>query len=143
MIERLQQVFDCFRAARLRTHPAKGQFSVSRVLFLVHIFDHNDLSINDAKISIKNYPRPTTLRRVKSFLAMASYYSRFLKNFSRITTPLRALLKHDAKFQWTNECEEVFQHLKNALTTAPILALPNFNRPFMLTTEERSKKRSC
>jgi hypothetical protein len=99
-------------------------------------FDHNGLSINDAKISIvKNYPRPTTLRRVKSFLAMTSYFRRFLKDFSRITTPLRALLKQDAKFKWTDECEEVFQYLKNALITAPILALPNFNRPFILTTD--------
>jgi hypothetical protein len=124
------------RAARLRIHPAKCQFFVSRVLFLDHIFDHNGLSINDAKISIaKNYPGPTTLRRVKSFLARASYFRRFFKDFSRIVTPLRALLKQDAKFQSTDECEEVFQCLENALTAAPILALPNFNRLFILTTD--------
>jgi hypothetical protein len=88
MIQRLQQVFDCFRVARLRIHPAKCQFSVSRVIFLDHIFDHNDLSINDAKISIiKNYPRPTTLRRVRSFLAMTTYFKKFMKDLSRITTP--------------------------------------------------------
>jgi hypothetical protein len=52
MIERLQKVFDCFRATRLRIHPAKCQFSVSRVLFLAHIFDHNGLALNEAKISI-------------------------------------------------------------------------------------------
>jgi hypothetical protein len=48
---------------------------------------------------------------------------------------LRALLKQDAKFQWTDDCEAAFQYLKTALTTAPILALPDFNREFILTTD--------
>jgi hypothetical protein len=136
MIQRLQQVIYCFRAARLRIHPATCQFSVSRFLFLCHIFYLNGLSINDAKISIvKNYSRPNTLRRIKSFLTMASYYRKLLTDFSHITTPLRALFEQDAKLQWIDECEEVFQCLKNALSTAPILVLPNFNRPFILTTD--------
>jgi hypothetical protein len=136
MIQRLQQVFDCFRAARLRLHPAKCQFSVTRVLFLGHVFDNNGLSLHKEKISvIQNYPRPTTVRRLKSFYAMTSFYKRFIKDFSHITTPFRALLKQDAKFQWTDECEKTFQYLKAALTSPPILALPDFNRPFLLTTD--------
>jgi hypothetical protein len=103
---------------------------------LEHIFDHNGLTLSDEKISvIKNYPRPTTLRRLKSFLAMSSYFRRYINDYSHITTPLRALLEQDAKFQWTDDCEEAFQYLKTALTTAPILALPNFNREFILTTD--------
>jgi hypothetical protein len=136
MIQRLQQVFDCFRAARLRIHPAKCQFSVARVLFLGHIFDHNGLSLNSEKVRvIKNYPRPTTLRRLKSYLALTLYFRRYIKDYSRITNPLRALFKQGAKFQWTDDCEAAFQHLKTALTSAPTLALPNFNREFILTTD--------
>jgi hypothetical protein len=66
---------------------------------------------------------------------MCSYFRKFVADYSRITTSFRALLEQDAKFQWTDECEEAFQYLKNALTTAPILALPNFNREFILTTD--------
>jgi hypothetical protein len=135
-IQRLQQVFDCFRAARLLIHPAKCQFSVARVLFLDFIFDHNGLSLNPEKVSvIKNYPRPTTLRQLKSYLALTSYFRRYVKDYSRITNSLRALLKQGAKFQWTDDCEAAFQHLRTALTSAPILAQPDFNREFLLSTD--------
>jgi hypothetical protein len=101
-----------------------------------HIFDHDGLSLNNEKISvIKNYSRPTTLRRLKSFICNDFVLQKIIKDYSRITTSLRALLKQDAKFQWTDDCEAAFQYLKTALTTAPILALPNFNREFILTTD--------
>jgi hypothetical protein len=58
-----------------------------------------------------------------------------LKGYSDITKSLRELLKQNVKFQWTPECEEAFQNLKQALITAPILAMPDFNREFMLTTD--------
>jgi hypothetical protein len=100
------------------------------------IFDHNGLSLNNEKISvIKNYPRPTTLRRLKSLSGLTSYFRRFIKDYSRITNSLRALLKQGAKFQWTDDCEAAFQHLRTALTSAPILAIPDFNREFFLSTD--------
>jgi hypothetical protein len=57
-----------------------------------------------------------------------------LKNYSDITRPLRELLKQNVKFKWTPQCEEAFQNLKQALITAPILAMPDFNTDFILTT---------
>jgi hypothetical protein len=121
MLDRLQQVFDRFRQARLRIHPAKCRFSVSRVLFLGHEFSQNGVAISEEKIKIvKNYPRPTTTKAVKSFLGFCSYFRRYLKGYSDVTRPLRELLKQNVKFQWTPECEEAFQKLKQALITAPI-----------------------
>jgi O-acetyl-ADP-ribose deacetylase (regulator of RNase III) len=136
MLDRLQQVFDCFRQARLRIHPAKCRFSVSHVLFLGHEFSPDGVAISEEKIKIvKNYPRPTSTKAVKSFLGFCSYFRRFLKGYSDITRPLRELMKQNVKFKWTPECEEAFQKLKQALTTAPILAMPDFNRDFILTTD--------
>jgi hypothetical protein len=138
MLDRLQQVglFDRFRQARLRIHPAKCRFSVSRVIFLAHEFSQNGVAISEEKIKIvKNYPRPTTTKAVKSFLGFCSYFRRYLKGYSDITKSLRELLKQNVKFQWTPECEEAFQNLKQALITAPILAMPDFNREFILTTD--------
>jgi hypothetical protein len=75
MLERLQQVFDRFRQARLRIHPAKCRFSVSRVLFLGHEFSPDGVAISEEKIKIvKNYPRPTSTKTVKSFLGFSSYF---------------------------------------------------------------------
>jgi hypothetical protein len=69
MLDRLQQVFDRFRQARLRIHPAKCRFSVSRVLFLGHEFSQYGVAISEEKIKIvKNYPRPSTTKAVKYFL---------------------------------------------------------------------------
>ena len=66
---------------------------------------------------------------------MTSYYRKFVKNYAHIASPLTALLKKDVKFQWTPQCEKAFQTLKNALTSAPILAFPQFDRPFILATD--------
>jgi hypothetical protein len=136
MLDRLQQVFDRFRQARLCIHPAKCRFSVSRVLFLGHEFSQDGVAISEKKIKIvKDYPRPTTTKAVESFLDFCSYFRRYLKGYSDITKSLRELLKQNVKYQWTPECEETFQNLKQALITAPILAMPDFNREFILTTD--------
>jgi hypothetical protein len=115
----------------LRIHPAKCRFSVSRVLFLGHEFSQNGVAISEKIKIVKNYPRPTTTKAVKSFLGFCSYFCRYLKGYSDVTKSLRELLKQNVKFQWT----EVFQKLKPALIIAPILAMPDFNREFILTTD--------
>lgn len=136
MINRLQEVFDCFRKARLRIHPAKCQFGLRRVRFLGHVLDQQGISVDESKISIvKNYPVPNTPKKVKSFIGLCSYYRRFVKDFSSIASPLRLLLKQNTKFVWTQKCQEAFEELKQKLITAPILSLPDFSRPFYLTTD--------
>ena len=84
---------------------------------------------------MRDFKRPNTPNRVKLFLGLANYYRRFVANFSQISAPLRALLKKDARFAWTPECEESFNKLKQALITAPVLRLPDFSKPFILTTD--------
>jgi RNase H-like domain found in reverse transcriptase len=66
---------------------------------------------------------------------MTSYYRKFIKSYAKIASPITALLKKDVKFIWTEQCEEAFDTLKKALTSAPILAFPKFNRPFILATD--------
>ena len=61
---------------------------------------------------------------------MAGYYRRFIPDFSRIAKPITGLLKNQTKFVWSIECEEAFQTLKKLLTTAPVLAQPDIERPF-------------
>lgn len=133
---RLQEIFDRFREANLRIHPAKCHWSVDRVKFLGHIWDVNGISVDSDKISIvRDFPRPDTPKKVKSFLGLANYYRRFILGFSILSAPLRGLLAKDKPFIWNANCERAFLDLKTALTTAPVLALPQLNKPYILTTD--------
>ena len=73
---------------------------------------------------MSNWPRPTNVTEIRSFLGMAGYYRRFVKDFSRIPAPLTRLIRKQVKFEWDGTCEQSFQKLKDCLTTAQVLALP-------------------
>lgn len=75
--------------------------------------------------------------QVRQFLGLASYYRRFVSGFAKTASPLHALLKKNAQFNWTTDCEEAFIGLKEALVNTPVLMYPQFNgqRPFILETD--------
>ena len=136
MLQRIDEVCARLRSAKLRLHPAKCHWSVARVKFLGHIFDANGVAVDSSKFDIiLNFPVPNTQKKVRSFLGFANYYRRFIKSFSQISAPLRNILKQNSNFQWSQECQNAFEALKKALITAPVLALPDFKRPFILTTD--------
>ena len=74
--------------------------------------------------AIIEWPRPTTVTEVRSFLGLAGYYKRFVKDFSKIAAPLTRLTQKNVKFNWTDRCEDHFQVLKDLLTSALVLTLP-------------------
>ncbi|WVZ52493.1 hypothetical protein U9M48_003547 [Paspalum notatum var. saurae] len=73
---------------------------------------------------------PQTVTEIRSFLGLAGYYHRFIKDFSRISKPMTALTQKNAKFAWSPKCEEAFGTLKTLLTSAPVLAQPDITKPF-------------
>ena len=78
--------------------------------------------MDPAKVTaVVDWPRPTNISEVRSFLGMAGYYRRFVKDFSKIASPLTQLLRKNHKFDWTSKCEASFQELKNRLVTTPVL----------------------
>ena len=85
--------------------------------------------------AVATWPQPTTVRDVRAFLGLASFYRRFIKNFSRIAKPLTELTKEKSSLQWGEDEERAFLKLKMALVHAPILKLPDFSRPFVVTTD--------
>jgi hypothetical protein len=110
------------------------------VKFLGHIFDERGVSVDTDKFSvIQGFPVPNTVKHVRSFLGLANYYRRFVKAFSQISAPLRNLLKTGVPFVWTEECQTAFEQLKHALITAPVLRLPRFSDPFVLTCDASYK----
>ncbi|XP_072090478.1 uncharacterized protein [Arachis hypogaea] len=108
---------------------SKCEFWLDQVTFLGHIVSKDGIMVDPKKIeSVYIWPRPTTVTKIRSFLRLASYYRRFIKDFSRISAPLTKLTKKNIKFQWSEACEEIFQMLKACLTSTRVLVLPSGSR---------------
>ena len=73
--------------------------------------------------AVIDWPRPTTVTEVRSFLGLAGYYRRFVKDFSKIAAPPTRLTQKNIRFNWTDRCEEHFLLLKDLLTSTPVLIL--------------------
>lgn len=132
-LDHLRQVFDRLRHANLKLKPSKCNFACTKVNYLGHVVSPNGIAPDPEKISaVKDFPRPHNVKTIRSFLGLANYYRRFVKDFAKIAAPLNQLLRKDHKFVWTSQCEDAFQALKEALTSAPILAFPNFSEMFHL-----------
>jgi hypothetical protein len=132
----LEEVFKLLIKAGLKLNPDKCDFFQEKILFLGHMISKEGIQPNPALVEkIKNCPRPITKTKVRSFLGLASYYRRFIRNFSGIARPLYNLTKQDESFVWTEDCEHAYNYLRKCLTTHPIVVYPNFNKPFFLHTD--------
>jgi hypothetical protein len=79
---------------------------------------------------ILDWKSPRSVTQIRSFLGLVGYYRRFIPTFSKIAKPMTKLLEKETKFKWSPQCEEVFLTLKQLLTTAPMLAQPDIEKPF-------------
>ncbi|CAL2270599.1 unnamed protein product [Prunus armeniaca] len=111
----------------------KCHFMVKQGIVLGHIVSEKGIEVDKSKIGlVRHLPSPTSVREVRSFLGHAGFYRRFIKDFSKISTPLCRLLQKDVSFMFDDECEKAFNHLKELLTTAPIIVPPDWSLPFKL-----------
>ena len=148
-LRRLDVVLTRLKKCNLKLSPEKCFFIQDKVPFLGHIVSENGVETDPSKIDkIRNWPTPTNADELRSFLAFCGYYRRFIKDFSKITRPLADLLppktskKNSAKtkpWTWTENEQHVFEHLKEILTHPPILAYPDFIKPFELHTYASGK----
>ena len=91
----------------------------------------NGISIDPSKVQeVMDWKALTSVHEVRSFLGLAGYYRRFILDFSKIAKPMTRLLQKDEKFVWTLECEAAFHTLRTLLTSAPVLAQPDIEKPF-------------
>ncbi|GKV42223.1 hypothetical protein SLEP1_g49655 [Rubroshorea leprosula] len=109
-----------------------------------HIVTKDGISVDPQKIkAMMDWKRPNSVVEVCSFLGLASYYCRFVGDFSRITLPMTRLIRKDTKFEWTLECEKGFLTLKEKLVTAPVLALPINGEGFTIYSDASKKGLGC
>ena len=135
-LENLESVFKICRQRNLKLHPYKCQFFRSEVTYLGHKCTSEGIHPDPSKIHcVQNYPVPKDKDSTKRFVAFANYYRRFIKNFAEIAYPLNKLTRKKVDFIWTKECQEAFETLKNRLSNPPVLAYPNFDLPFTITTD--------
>ena len=99
--------------------------------FLGHILTPEGMSADPSKVQdVLNWKSPKSVHQIRQFLGLAGYYRRFIPDFSKIAQPMTKLLQKDAKFVWSPACEGAFQALKEFLTSAPVLAQPDIDKPF-------------
>ncbi|XP_073129591.1 uncharacterized protein [Henckelia pumila] len=109
----------------------KCHFMVTEGIVLGHQIFEQGIEVDKAKVHvIQNFPPPTTVKGVRSFLGHVGFYRRFIKDFSIIVKPLSSLLMKDAPFDFDSNCLHAFEVLRDRLVTAPVLTLPNWDLPF-------------
>jgi hypothetical protein len=86
---------------------------------------------------------PTTVSEIRSFLGLAGYYRRFIKDFSKIAKPMTKLLEKNKTFEWTKECQASFEELKKRLTSSPVLILPDLTQKFDIYCNTSSQGLRC
>nr|GEV53069.1 reverse transcriptase domain-containing protein [Tanacetum cinerariifolium] len=126
MIEKTMEVF-------MDDFSEKYHFMVKEGIVLGHIISKNGLEFDRAEVDvIAKLPHPTTVKGVRSFLGHAGFYRRFIQDFSKIARPMTRLLEKETLFMFSKDCIDAFETLKNKLTEAPILVVPDWNLPFEL-----------
>ena len=132
----LAKVFQQLRSAGLTLKPKKCKFAQLQVTYLGHVVSAEGVRTDPKKLqAILEFPVPANVKALRSFLGLASYYRRFIPQFSRIAGPLHALTKKNSVFMWTAACQETFERLRKLLASAPVLAYPDFHVPFILETD--------
>jgi len=132
----VRQVLDVLRQHQLYAKESKCEFFRDHVEFLGHRVDREGMHMMEDKVrAIRDWPTPTSVEDIRSFLGMVGYYRKFIKDFSNVAAPLTGLLKKGVRFTWTAELEKSFRALITATTTAPTLILPDPTRPYVITAD--------
>jgi hypothetical protein len=134
-LQHLRQVLEKLREAQFFPKLSKCDFGQTSIHYLGHIISDTGVSTDPDKTEVmRKWPVPTTATELRGFLGLTGYYRKFIKHYAVISQPLTQLLRKGAHFLWTGDTEVAFRALKQALITAPVLALPSFTEQFVIET---------
>lgn len=134
-LEHVEAVFRVFEEHKLFANIKKCAFDQQQVEYLGHIISTKGVSTDPKKIeSFVKWPVPRTVKDVRGFLGLTGYYRRFVQSYGMLARPLTELLKQE-QFIWSQVAQTTFERLKIAMTTTPVLALPDFNQMFIVESD--------
>ena len=135
-LDNLRAVFSRLRDANLKLKPSKCKFFQKEVAFLGHMATERGTQCDPEKTeAVRNWPRPTNSKEVRSFLRLVNFYRAYIPNCAALAYPLNNLTKRKVKFQWDDKCEVAFNALKQRLVSPPILAYPTRTGKLILQTD--------
>ncbi|KAE9305076.1 hypothetical protein PR003_g21593 [Phytophthora rubi] len=135
-VVQLAAVLERLAGAGLSLKASKCSFASEKLNYLGHELDGAGVRPMSSLVeSVKNFPTPTDVTEVKRFVHMAGYYRRFVSDFAAKAAPMTKLLRKGVVWRWGDSQKEAFECLKKALTERPLLAYPDFSRPFRLVTD--------
>ncbi|KAL4379068.1 hypothetical protein GQ457_02G036740 [Hibiscus cannabinus] len=134
-LQHLREVLEILRKHQLYAKRSKCCFGADQIDYLGYVISQGKISMDQDKVdSIKNWPTPRSVKELRGFLGLSGYYRRFIQSYGVIARPLTDLLKKGA-WKWDQEEEQAFQNLKEAVTSAPVLSLPDFGEDFSVETD--------
>ena len=135
-LQHLDMVLQRLEENRLYVKRSKCEFNMPEVHYLGHIVSADGIKVDPRKTQVVNeWPQPRNVKEVRSFLGLANYFRRFVQGYGKMVLPLNHLTRSNTRFDWTPECQMAFDQVKHALTHAPVLALPDFTKPFEIIAD--------
>ena len=126
---RLEHVLQRFEKANLLLQPAKCVFAKPKVQYLGYVVSREGISASPDKVkAVREYPTPKSVKDVRSFLGLASFYRRLIPKFADLAKPLTELTRKETEFIWEERQETAFQGLKEKLCSSEVLAYPYFSQ---------------
>ncbi|XP_050233339.1 uncharacterized mitochondrial protein AtMg00860-like [Mercurialis annua] len=142
--EHLRLVLQTLGEKQLYAKCSKCEFWLEKVVFLSHVISAEGIYVDPKKVeAIIKWNSPSNVHEVYSFLGLAGYYRRFVKDFSIIASPLTKLLRKDVKFVWSQQCQNSFNALKDCLTSASVLTLPVAHLGYVVYSDASKNGLGC
>ena len=140
MLFRSKKVLRKLKEYKLYLQPGKCEFHKKETEFLGYIISTEGVKMNPKKVqAVRDWKTPKSVKDVQSFLGLANFYRKFIRNYSRITTPLTEITKKDVKFKWAKDCQDAFDTLKQMFLEAPVLEMYDPTRKTRVETDADRK----
>ena len=137
-------VLQLLRDHQLYAKFSKCEFWLTEVRFLGHVVSESSVSVDLEKVeAVMSWERPKSVFEIHSFLGLAGYYMRFIKDFSRLAAPMTRLTRNEVKFDWDDRCEEAFQELKKRLTIALIFIVMDREQGYIVYCDASRAELRC